>query len=93
MISLDEATLKLAEKKNNFSAWVRSALLREQEQRGLGRKKRWRYECPDCEYVYYVSRSEFDPYFYCPKMMKGECDNIRALDGTLASAKGELHDL
>lgn len=78
MISLDSATLKLAEQKKNFSQWVRAALIKEDEnERGV--RRRFEYTCKECGYYWGISSKEPDNFFYCPNMMKNTCDNKQVL--------------
>jgi Zn finger protein HypA/HybF involved in hydrogenase expression len=63
MISLCSKTLELAEKKKNFSEWVRSKLLQEAEVETV--KIRWRYECDECEKAWITKHH--DNFFYCPE--------------------------
>lgn len=78
MISLCQKTLKLAEEKNNFSMWVRSQLLKEEQKDKL---RRYRYTCLVCNYHFDRSSERVDPYFYCPNMMKDKCTNQEVLRG------------
>ncbi len=77
MISLCSKTLSLAEKKTNFSEWVRSQLLKENET--VERSIKWTYECEDCATTW-ISK-HLDNYFYCRNMMNdnGKCHNRTVL--------------
>jgi hypothetical protein len=76
MISLCSKTLELAEKKKNFSEWVRAQLLKEDETTTTA--FRWHYECVGCGTTW-VSKVK-DEYFYCRYMFKGNCDNHERLE-------------
>ena len=81
MISLCVKTLALAEKKTNFSGWVRAMLLQEEE-RNKPAKKRFRYDCDECDHYFIVKETEHNDFFYCPNMMRGRgCDNTHRLKG------------
>lgn len=76
MISLDSKTLKLAEEKPNFSEWVRSKLLENNQD-----MKRWKYECHECEYQFHVSSKLVDLNFQCQRRLWYGCTNDEILQG------------
>jgi len=75
MISLCSKTLSLAEKKKNFSEWVRFQLLKEDETTTSA--IRWHYECEKCNTIY--TSKNLDNYFYCLNYMKDNCNNLERL--------------
>jgi len=75
MISLCSKTLELAEKKKNFSEWVRFQLLKEDET--TTSSIRWHYECDRCDTIW-ISK-HLDNYYYCRNYMKGDCHNLNRL--------------
>lgn len=83
MISLCSKTLELAEKKKNFSEWVRGQLLKEDE--ATTQAFRYHYDCESCGTTW-VSKVE-DNYFYCRYMFKGNCDNHDRLEGRVEEVK------
>ena len=78
MISLCQKTLKLAEEKQNFSMWVRSQLLKEDQTNEM---KLFQYTCLSCASWFERESKTVDKYFYCPNMMIGKCDNKATLRG------------